>query len=126
MLRFQHHMKDETFFVTNRPINGYSNAAVDGIGIATLIVCYLAFAGNHCAHVGVYMDLSHMHAFVVFFWLDRVAVDIAGIEEHMPLWLNVIHWLMTWPTLVAVCCIPNLLNCDLIWSLHRLCITSFR
>lgn len=65
--------------------NGYSKTLVDWVAAGSLIGAYAAF--------------------VVFFAMDRVGVRLgtaAGIvDENMPLWRNVLHFIGTWPTLLA-------------------------
>ena len=58
---------------------GYSSTLVSWVASGSLIASYAAF--------------------VVFFILDRVGVSIGEIEEQLPLWRNVLHWLLCWPTL---------------------------
>jgi hypothetical protein len=60
--------------------NGYSSRTVNATNLGCLAANYLSFA--------------------VMFMLDRKVVAFAGIEEDMPLWRNILHWLLTWPTLL--------------------------
>lgn len=39
-------------------------------------------------------------SFAIMFYMDRRAVALIGIEENMPWWRNVLHWLLMWPTLL--------------------------
>ena len=71
--------------VTEGLENGYSTALVNAVHLTALGINYLAFA--------------------VMFLLDRRAVAIAGVQEDMPVWRNVLHWLLTWPTLLMYNCV---------------------
>lgn len=60
--------------------NGYSDTLLQWVAVGSLIFSYLCFG--------------------VFFILDAVACRIGGIREEMSWPRNLLHWLLSWPTLL--------------------------
>lgn len=59
--------------------HGYSDTLLQWVAIGSLLSSYLCFG--------------------VFFVLDKVGTSIAGIKEDISWWRNLLHWILSWPTL---------------------------
>ena len=72
------------------PIGEFGHCGEDNGGLSILIVNTVTFS---------VLGVSYL-SFAFMFYMDRRAVAIAGITDRMPWWRNILHWLLTLPTLL--------------------------